>query len=112
MPDNENEKKMKKTFPSATKFITSNFKLQTSRDSSLMSAMAYGVGGATRPPRSGALDYLRCISLAVNIPRRAQAKEDKAGSREKNQNKRAKGKEQKLEDQKGQGSKVQGPCGP
>ena len=73
-----------------------------------MSAMAYGVGRTTRQPRSGALDYLRCISLAVSIPRRAPAKEDKAGSREKNQNKRAKGAEQKLEDQKGKAARSRG----
>ena len=73
-----------------------------------MSAMAYGAGRATRQPRSGALDYLRCISLAVKSPRRAPAKEDKAGSREKNQNKRTKGAEQKLEDQKGKAARSRG----
>ena len=61
-----------------------------------MSAMAYGVDvvRATRRLRSEALDYLRCISLAKVkrvIPRRAQAKRDKAGSMgQKKPNKRAK----------------------
>ena len=72
-----------------------------------MSAMAYGVGRATRQPRSGAHDYLRCTSLAVINPRRAPAKEDKAGSREKNQNKRAKGKRTTAGRPEGKGGKVQ-----